>query len=484
MPGRLHDAPAAHHPNNPRRVRGLCFLERLTMKLLDLLTSPWAVLPAQLLEIQRIYATHLHGDKIDVAAIEARLGRPLANEQQEYTLRDGGVAVLQLSGVMAPKANLFMRISGGISTRLAAEQVASMQADPRVRSAVLAIESPGGSVFGVPALADAIKALAADKPTVTVSQGTLASAGYWVGSAANAVYMDGTTDMVGSIGVVATHDYEPRSGRVTTEITAGRYKRMASADRPLDDEGLAYLQQQVDHLYAVFVDAVADQRGVTADEVLEHMADGRVFIGQQAINAGLVDGVSTVDAMVEKLATNPAAYAKRRKAVFALGAPIPLSASAGDAPQDPPTEKGNVMPQADTPQVSRESLERDHPSVFAQLRTEFMAAGAAQETARVQAVLAEGEGHTGHEALVLKLATDGQTTAGQAAQAINAANKLQLQAAAKAHTEDAPAAAPAAPAAVDQHSKTRAELAGEAQAYAAQHKVSFVDACKALGITH
>jgi capsid assembly protease len=455
------------------------------MKLLDLLTSPWAVLPAQLLEIQRIYATHLQGEKIDIEAIEARLGRPLASEQQEYSLREGGVAVLTLSGVMAPKANLFMRISGGISTRMAAEQVRSMRADPRVRSGILALETPGGSVFGVPALAEELRALAAEKPLVTVCEGTMASAGYWVGSAANAVYIDGTTDMVGSIGVVATHDYEPRTGRVTTEITAGRYKRMASSDKPLTEEGREYLQQQVDHLYAVFVDAVANNRGVSSEEVLDRMADGRVFIGQQAINAGLVDGVSTVDAMVEQLATNPAAFASRRKAVFALGGLPPVSASAGAAPRNDhtPTEKGNVMAQPDNTQVSRESLERDHPAVFAQLRTEFRAEGAATETARVKAVLAEGEGMKGHSALVMRLAVDGRTTGAEAAQAILAAERSALAGARTAHENDAPAAAPAAPAPAQEQAKTRDQLAADARAYAAKNNVSFAQACVQLGIT-
>ncbi len=455
------------------------------MKLLDLLTSPWALLPAQLLEIQRIYATHLHGEKIDLDALEARLGRPLASEQQEYSLREGGVAVLTLSGVMAPKANLFMRISGGISTRMAAEQVRSMRADPRVRSAVLAVDSPGGSVFGVPALAEEVRALAAEKPLVTVAEGTMASAMYWVGSAANAVYIEGTTDMVGSIGVVATHDYEPRAGRVTTEITAGRYKRMASGDKPLTEEGREYLQQQVDHLYQVFVDAVAVNRGVSADEVLQHMADGRVFIGQQAINAGLVDGVSTVDAMVDQLATNPAAFASRRKAVFALGGLPDVSASAGAAPRNDhtPTDKGTVMPQADNTQVTRESLERDHPALLAQLRTDFRAEGAAAETTRVKAVLAEGEGMKGHHALVMRLAVDGRTSGAEAAQAILAAERASLAGARAAHEGDAPAAAPAAAAPKEDAAKTRDQLAADAKAHAAQHNVSFAQACTALGIT-
>lgn len=453
------------------------------MKLLDLLTSPWAILPEQLLEMERIYAMHLRGDKIDIDAIEARLGRPLANEQQDYALRDGGVAVLPIEGVLAPKANLFMRISGGSSTQMLTQQVESMRADPRVRAAIVAMDTPGGSVLGTPALAEAVRALAAEKPTVAVSTGTMASAGYWIGSAANAVYIEGVTDQVGSIGVVATHSYNPkRDGSVSTDITAGKYKRIAAGDRPLSAEGQAYLQAQVDHIYSVFVDAVAQHRNASVDAVLQHMADGRVFIGQQAIDAGLVDGVSTVDAMVEQLATNPGAYAQRRKAIFALGAPASVSASAGAAQKDEPQPvKGPVMPQADNT-LTRESFERDHAALHAQLRAEFMAAGAAAELARIQGVFAAGEGFKHHAQLITKLAFDGKSTAGDAALAMVAADRVTLKAAATEHANDAPAAAPAAAAPEDKPAQlSKEEQVAKAQAYAAEHKVDFVTAMKKLG---
>jgi ClpP class serine protease len=253
----------------------------------------------------------------------------------------------------------------------------------------------------------------------------------------------------------------------------------------------------------VFVNAVAAQRGATVAQVLQHMADGRVFIGQQAIDAGLVDGVSTVDAMVEQLATNPAAFAPRRKARFASAAAgtsvptaragvapalgISLPPGAGDAHEgDPPTDpKGISMSQGtEAPQVSRESLERDHPNLFAQMRDVFRAEGAAGELTRVKAVLAEGEGIKGHEALVMRLALDGQSTGPVAAQAILAAERSQLQTAAAAHAKDAPAAAAAAPAPADAaEGATRETQAAQAKAYAAEHGVSFVAALKKLGFT-
>lgn len=454
------------------------------MKLLDLLMSAWAIVPEQLCEIQAIYAAHLRGDKIDIDAIEARLGRPLANEQQDYQIRQGGVAVLTLDGVMAPKANLFMRVSGGVSTQMATQQIESAMVDPRVTAMVLAIDSPGGSVFGTPELGATVKELAARKPIVTVSEATLASAAYWVGSAANAVYISGPTVQVGSIGVVASHSYDPQAKGTTTEITAGKYKRIASATGPLSEEGHAYMQGHVDHLYSVFVDAVAANRGTTNDSVLEHMADGRVFIGQQAIDRGLVDGMSTVDAMVEQLATNPAKFAKRRKAVFALGGLPPKSA--GAQAEGTPTEpvlldhsnpenlKGSVM--------DRATLEQQHPALFAQLQSEFSAtatatataaatatvtatataAGAATERKRIADVRAQTL--PGHEALVEQLAFDGKTTGPDAAMAVMAAERTRIAGAAAAHAADAPKPVPHAAAPADGAPATAQSLAALALA--------------------
>jgi hypothetical protein len=90
--------------------------------------------------------------------------------------------------------------------------------------------------------------------------------------------------------------------------------------------------------------------------------------------------------------------------------------------------------------LNRESLERDHPALVAQLRTEFQAAGAAAERDRIAAVRAQSL--PGHEALVEQLAADGKTSGPEAAAAIVAAERNARTAQAKALAGDAPAAAP------------------------------------------
>lgn len=456
-----------------------------SMTLIDFLTTPWAIVPEKLLELQAIYATHLRGDKIDLAAIEARLGRPLANEQKSYELQGNtGVAVLDISGVISPKANMFTRISGGTAASILQTQVTSMANDPKVKSVLLNFDTPGGNVLGIPAAAEAIAALAACKPTAAVSTGTMASAGYWLASAANAVYVSGSTDFVGSIGVVATHAYDPRSADVQkTEITAGKYKRMASEGSPLSAEGRAYLQSQVDHLYGVFVDAVAAYRGASADVVQADMADGRIFIGQQAIDAGLADGMATVDALVERLATNPAQFANRRATAVAMGAtashPVSSKASAvGVAAPAPTATAGPVLPKASTqpsqgaihmtPQEQAAAFAAEHPDAAALLRAE----GSTNERTRIQAVRAQSM--PGNEPLIEQLAFDGATTGPEAAVQVLAAERGRLAKMGLDRAADAPK--PVLQAAADTHRAAGPAAATSHAGYAVEPKAAQLDA--------
>lgn len=420
------------------------------MKLTELLTAPWAIVPDSLREMQEIYTTHLKGPKIDIAAIEARLGRPLANEQQSYTLREGGIAVLSVEGVLAPKANLLTQISGGVSTQMLVNQIRSAGADTRVKALVQAIDSPGGSVFGLPEWGAAVSEVAAIKPVVTVSDGTLFSAAYWGGSAANAIYLTGGMAQAGSIGVYARMGLsQPDPGAV--EFVRGKYKRGGINGQAPSAEYMAYYESQLDYMYSLFVDTVAANRGTDAETVLSMMADGRTFIGQQAVDAGLVDGIATLDQIVERLATDPAQFASRRKATFAIGSIAQPQSGVAEAEQT--TEPVLLTPPSTSSQrnpMDRQTLEAQHPTLLAQLQTEFTAAGATAERQRMADVRAQSL--PGHEALIERLAADGTTTGAQAAAAVVAAERSARQAHAQAQASDAPAPVAIVPSATVQAS--------------------------------
>lgn len=432
------------------------------MNILDVLNSPWAISPHRLLEIHAIYAAHLRGESIDLAGVEQRLGRPLANEHRSYEVRDG-VAILPVEGVIAKRMNLFTQISGGVSTQLLQRELSVALEDRDVHSIILQVDSPGGTVDGTQTLANAVLAARDRKRIVTLASGTMASAAYWIGSAASAAYIvDGTT-AVGSIGVVTSHTdvsgAEAARGVKTTEISAGKYKRIASQYGPLTEEGRQSIQDQLDYLYSLFVGAVAQHRGVSEEQVLADMADGRVYVGQRAVDAGLVDGILTLDDLVGQLS--------REHGAGGIVRPAATPAKSSTHPQGKKT-------------MNAEQLEQENPELAASLRAE----GAARERARIQAV--EEQVMPGHEALIAGMKFDGRSTGADAALAIVAAEKKSRETHAKANAADAPAPVKSAaspsvqePAAAE---LSREELDKRAKEHMAKHPgMSYIDAFKAVG---
>jgi signal peptide peptidase SppA len=443
---------------------------------LDVLNSPWAIVPSKLLEIHAIYDAHAHGEPIDIEAVEKRIGRPLANEQRDYQVRDG-VAVIEINGVIGKKMNMFSQISGGASSQLAMRAIDGAQRDNAVHSIVLAYDSPGGTVDGTELFSNAILKARGNKPIVTLGTGTIASAAYWSGSAADKVYIvDGTT-AVGSIGVVTAHrdisGAEAARGIKTTELSAGKYKRIASQYGPLSEEGRASIQDQLDYMYSLFVGAVAKHRAVSADRVLSDMADGRIFTGQQAVDAGLVDGIMTLDDLIVQLNQQSG----QRGRVIAPGRPAAAATSTID--------KGSNM------DITVEGIKASNPDVAAAL----VAEGAKAERERIQAV--EAQTIPGHESLIAAMKFDGKSTGGDAAQAVLAAERKQRAAHATASAAEAPKPVPTVPstpgaeaaadaaatgAAAADKVDSREDLNAKAKEYMAKHPgTSYIAAYKAVG---
>lgn len=257
----------------------------------------WAILPAKLSEIQAFIDAHYRGVKVEDVVLGFKNGN---RADDTYDLVDG-VAIIPVYGTLAKRMNLMMEISGGTSTDLLRRDFQAAIDDPNVTAIVLDLDTPGGAIEGTAELADLIYLSRGIKPIVAAIDELAASAGTWIATAADKVIIP-TTGVTGSIGVALTHydfsEQDKSAGIKKTTITAGKYKRIASEDQPLTAEGKDYLQGQLDHFYSVFVDAVARNRGTTAEVVLEKMADGKIFIGQQAIDAGLVDQIGTLETAI------------------------------------------------------------------------------------------------------------------------------------------------------------------------------------------
>lgn len=256
--------------------------------------SIWAIHPAKLDEINAFIELRLNG-KVDEDAQEAASGKSGNRADTPYQVRDG-IATIPVYGTLMKRANIFTRYSGGTSYQLLRRDIGMALDDPEVTGIILDVDSPGGTVDGVFELADFIAGSRGRKPMMAVADGMIASAAYLLASAADRILV-GQGANVGSIGVAATHydlsKRDEQAGIKRTEIFAGRYKRMGTDAEPLSEEARDYLQSRVDYYYTLFVEAVARNRGITPEEALL-MADGRIFIGRQAVDIGLADDIGTM----------------------------------------------------------------------------------------------------------------------------------------------------------------------------------------------
>ncbi|MBI3582382.1 MAG: S49 family peptidase [Nitrospinae bacterium] len=394
------------------------------MKLIDIINGPWAITAEMLNEIRSIYAKHLRGEKINIKDIEARTGKELLNKPQGYDLINGN-AIIPIEGVIAKKMNLLTQISGGASTQLVERDFKAALNDPAVEKIILNIDSPGGTIDGTFELANLIYESRGKKPIIAYTDGSMLSAAYAIGSAADKIFISGDTTTVGSIGVVAAHEdiskLKEKLGIKTTEIYAGKYKRIASQYQPLSAEGFASIKERVDYLYGVFVNEVAKFRGVSAEEVIQKMSTdaASLFMGKQAIEAGLVDGVSTLDQLINNkgIISSP----KQAAGAAALIGKEDLIMDKNELKEKHPDiykavyEEGRLSGIEDGKKTYQEAIDNARKE------------GAVAEVSRIKAV--KGQLISGHETLIESLAFDGKTTGPEAAVAVlDAEKKLRLKA--------------------------------------------------------
>lgn len=275
------------------------------MSLSSAMFAPWAITPEKFAEIYSVYKRHASGEKLDILDIKKHVEEGKKKSRLPFHSIDG-IAIIPIEGVISKKMNLITEMSGGTSTQLLERDFKAALKDPEIKGIILSIDSPGGSVDGTPELADIIFKARGQKPIVSFSDGLIASAAIWIGAASDKVIISGKTVQVGSIGVVATHTdvskAEEKAGVKVTEIVAGKFKRIASNHEPLTKEGRASIQEIVDDVFSVFVADISRFRGVSEDKVVKDMADGRIFMGQKAVKAGLVDEIMTFDELISKMA--------------------------------------------------------------------------------------------------------------------------------------------------------------------------------------
>lgn len=190
---------------------------------------------------------------------------------------------------------------GGEST---ARLLRQARQDKTVKAVVLEVDSPGGSSFASEIIRQEVLELQKAGKPVVVSMGTYAaSGGYWISAPADKIYASPST-VTGSIGVYGmfltfedTIDYlgVHVDGVASTEVAG------LSPLRELDPRFANLLQRNVETAYTQFITMVAEHRNMTP-EAVDEVAQGRVWLGSQALELGLVDELGDIDDAIKSAA--------------------------------------------------------------------------------------------------------------------------------------------------------------------------------------
>ena len=261
--------------------------------------DPWALRPEA---FDRLLGTVLMVDR-EPPELQARLYEAGSLDMQAGKLdvprSSGTVAVVPIVGVIDQRRNYW----GNVFTDELGPMLDSLVANESIGAIVLDVDSPGGSVSGVPELAEHIRGLRGTKPIYSISNPQMASAAYWLGTAADKTFVTPSGE-VGSIGVWTMHIELTKMleewGVKITGISAGKYKVEGNWWEPLGDEAKASMQADVDAYYGMFLDAVAKNRGRRSSTVQREFGEGRMVMAEGtednpgAVKRGMADGIATL----------------------------------------------------------------------------------------------------------------------------------------------------------------------------------------------
>lgn len=196
---------------------------------------------------------------------------------------------------------------GGISEKQMIKTIKKIYKDSSIKAVVLRVNSPGGSADASEQIWHAIKTLQDKGLPVVVSMGDYAaSGGYYISANADFIYAEPTT-LTGSIGIFGTvpnlKELRSKIGvdidEVKTNQHANFYEHVTMFG--MNDKEYALMQSMVENGYELFVKRCADGRKMSVDAI-KAIGEGRVWLGKDAVEIGLVDSLGNINDAICKAA--------------------------------------------------------------------------------------------------------------------------------------------------------------------------------------
>lgn len=335
--------------------------------------------------------------------------------------KQGNVAVISINGPLVPGAPWYARYRGMTGYDEIRQALIAAAQDPEVGAILLDVNSGGGAVSGVTDVADLVQSIDRQlKPVEAITTGTMASAALWVGASARKVSA-GKVAEVGSIGVITVMQsvkamYE-KMGIDTKVLRSAEFKAMGHPLDPINDKAEKEITAQLTQMDAMFLSYMAEARGLPEQQARERFGNGRVFIGQAALEVGLVDSITTFDAVIsamqgaidsqkersqyggnfQKGPVVKTAMTQQQLAALAEGAAAAAAVPASVQTQAPAAE--GQGPAADVP---NQQPEADKPSISAAQPPAAQPSGQGELVAYLQGQLSEAQGKVGDLSVQLR----------------------------------------------------------------------------------
>ena len=224
-------------------------------------------------------------------------GKKKEGEQIAVYYAYGDIVDSEIGGLMSDEQS--------IVANTVCKDLEKLKDDDDVKAVVLRVNSPGGSAYASEQIWRAVTQLKAKKPVVVSMGGYAASGGYYISCAANYIYSEPTT-ITGSIGIFGM--FPDFSGLLTDklgvkfdEVKTNKHAAFGTIARPFNAEEIAMLDEYIGRGYELFRKRVADGRKQPVEKI-EEIAQGRVWLGNDALKIKLVDAIGSLDDAVKKAA--------------------------------------------------------------------------------------------------------------------------------------------------------------------------------------
>lgn len=192
----------------------------------------------------------------------------------------------------------------GITDKRYVKEIEKLKDNDKVKAVVFRVNSPGGSAYASEQIWKAITDLKAKKPVVVSMGDYAASGGYYIACNASKIIAQPNT-LTGSIGIFGMFpNFEGLTKKVGLSfdnVKTNKFADFGDATRPMRPEEKVILQQYIEHGYDLFLTRCSEGRNIPKDS-LDHIAQGRVWTGNQALKIGLVDALGNIDTAIQEAA--------------------------------------------------------------------------------------------------------------------------------------------------------------------------------------